>query len=548
MQGRLEAAELKLLGATLELARVGVAVWDAQDRLSAFNDAYRHLVYPGLEHEVRLGRPFIELAALYYSLPGNRRDGVGAEVMLAERLARRRTAQFLSEHHAVDRSFRVAEQRTTDGGTIGVYIDVTIEHRSEIAAREGEERLRLLFENMRNIAYCHGQQGDSRTSYDQAGVRIYGRDAPAMFGTISPDGIADVDLWHSVIHPEDRPVYLQMERKRREVGEVYDIELRFIHPVSGETRWAREVAWAVEDPQLGLRSFDSYIIDITEAKQREDELAGTQAKLMAALTRVNQANRAKSAFLANMSHELRTPLNAIIGFAQMIASEQVGPGVSPAYRDYAGSILTGGQHLLGLINEILDLSKIEAGKMELAESDFSLPEVVEEATSLMRGQIAAKEQALDVRLACGPLGLHADRQKLLQILVNVLGNAHKFIPVGGHIALRATRAANGDLVLEIEDDGPGMTPEEIETAWAPFGRVSDSQTATEGTGLGLPLSRSFAELHGGALEIESSKGKGTILRLTLPARASLRLDPEMLDRRGRLGQGRPPTRTEAQAR
>ncbi|MBL9033337.1 MAG: PAS domain S-box protein [Rhodospirillaceae bacterium] len=508
---------MESLGAALDLARVGLAVWDDRDRLLAFNEAYRTLVYPGLEHEVYVGRHFDELARIYYSVPGNRFDGFSAADMLAERLERRRTAGRMAIHHSRDRSFRVAETPVAGGGVIGVYIDVTEEHRSELVAREGEERLRLLFDNMRNIAYCHGQQGDSRTSYDQGGVRIYGRDAPAMFGTISPEGIADVELWHSVIHPDDRQRYLEMERNRRDAGVVYDIEFRFIHPVTGETRWAREVAWAVEDPQRGARSFDSYIIDVTESKQREDELAGTQAKLMAALTRVHQANRAKSAFLANMSHELRTPLNAIIGFAQMIAGEQVGPGVSPAYRDYANSILTGGQHLLGLINEILDLSKIEAGKMELTETAFLLREVVEEATDLMRGQLAAKGQALDVRIADSGLTLRADRQKLLQILVNVLGNAHKFIPAGGHIALRATRGPAGDLALEIEDDGPGMTPEEIETAWAPFGRVSDSQTTVEGTGLGLPLSRSFAELHGGALEIESVKGKGTILRLTLPA-------------------------------
>ena len=503
------------LAAALEFARVGFAIWDSEDRLVDFNDAYRHLVYPGLEQEVYIGRRFLDLATIYYSLAGNRREGVGAAEMLAERMARRRGDGNLVEHHSRDRSFRVAELRTAAGGIVGVYIDVTEEHRSESAAREGEERLRLLFDNMRNIAYCHGQQGASRTSYDQAGVRIYGRDAPAMFGTISPEGIADVDLWHSAIHPEDRPRYLAMEKQRREIGEVYDIEFRFIHPLTKQTRWAREVAWAVED-QFGIRSFDSYIIDITDSKQREDELSGTQAKLLAALTRVNQASRAKSSFLANMSHELRTPLNAIIGFAQMIAGEQVGPGVAPAYRDYANSILSGGQHLLGLINEILDLSKIEAGKMEPTESRFSLQEIVEEATNLMSGQIAAKDQRLEIELACGPVRLQADRQKLLQILVNVLGNANKFIPPGGRIALRAKRGADGMLVLEIEDDGPGMNPEEIETAWAPFGRVSDSQTTVEGTGLGLPLSRSFAELHGGALEIESSKGKGTILRLTLP--------------------------------
>ncbi len=513
--------DIASLATALDLARVGVALWDSADRLVAFNEAYRRLVYPGLEAEVYVGRQFRDLATIYYAEPANRREGVDAAQMLAERMDRRRNSGTVTDHNSRDRSFRVTELPTATGGIIGVYIDVTEEQRSTRSAREGEERLRMLFENMRNIAYCHGLQGDSRTSYDQAGVRIYGRDAPAMFGTISPEGVADVDLWHSVIHPDDRPRYLDMERKRRELGEVYDLEFRFIHPVTNETRWAREVAWAVEDQQLGLRSFESYIIDITDSKQREDELSGTQAKLMAALARVNQASRAKSAFLANMSHELRTPLNAIIGFAQMIADEQVGPGVAPTYRDYASSILAGGQHLLGLINEILDLSKIEAGKMELAESEFSLRDLVEEAASLMSGQISSKDQVLEVRLSGGELRLRADRQKLLQILVNVLGNAHKFIPEGGHITLGTMRARNGTLVVEIEDDGPGMTPEEIETAWAPFGRVSDSQTTVEGTGLGLPLSRSIAELHDGTLEIESTKGKGTILRLTLPARRLL---------------------------
>jgi PAS domain S-box-containing protein len=510
------------LASALEMARVGLALWDADDRLVAFNDAYRSLVYPGMGDEIRVGRRFQDLVEIFYSTPGNCREGMTPAQMKAERMARRRQNGRLEEHQTLDRAFRVIELPTSTGGIVGVYIDVTEEYRNQRSAREGEERLRLLFDNMRNIAYCHGQQGDSRVSYDQAGVRIYGRDAPALFGTISADGVADVDMWHNVIHPDDRPRYLELERKRRDLGEVYDFEFRFIHPATGQTRWAREVAWAVDDPAHGSRSFDSYIIDITEAKQREDELAGTQAKLMAALTRVNQANRAKSAFLANMSHELRTPLNAIIGFAQMIAGEQVGPGVSPAYRDYANSILTGGHHLLGLINEILDLSKIEAGKMELTESDYSVGDAIEEAASLMSGQISAKQQRLELRMACGPLRLRADRQKLLQILVNVIGNAHKFTPNGGCITLRADRKELGPLILEIEDDGPGMTPEEIEVAWAPFGRNSDSQTATEGTGLGLPLSRSFAELHDGALEIESSKGKGTILRLVLPASRILR--------------------------
>jgi PAS domain S-box-containing protein len=518
----LDAKDVESLASTLAAARVGISVWDADDRLIACNDIYRRLVYPGLEHEVYLGRYFPDLLRVFYARPENSAGGVDVEALFAARMAWRRKPGELKEHIAPDRSFRMVEMPTAGGGLIGIYIDVTEEHRSGQAARESEERLRALFENLRNMAYCHGQEGASRTSYDQAGVRIYGRDAPALFGTISADGVADVDMWHNVIHPEDRPRYLELERQRREHGEFYDIEFRFIHPATGQTRWAREVAWVVDDHAHGVRSFDSYIIDITEAKQREDELSRTQAKLLSALTRVNQASRAKSTFLANMSHELRTPLNAIIGFAQMIAEEHVGPGVSPAYRDYARSVLAGGHHLRGVINEILDLSKIEAGKMELAEGEVILAELIKEASDLMGGQFAAKNQRLEIDLACGTLRLNADRQKLLQILMNVLGNANKFVGPDGLIALRAARAPNGDLMLDVADNGPGMTLEEMEIAWAPFGRVNDSLTTAEGTGLGLPLSRSFAELHGGTLEMESSKGTGTTLRLRLPAARILR--------------------------
>ena len=154
--------------------------------------------------------------------------------------------------------------------------------------------------------------------------------------------------------------------------------------------------------------------------------------------------------------------------------------------------------------------------MELIEGEVALADLIKEAGDLMGGQLAAKNQRLEVDLGCGALRLNADRQKLLQILMNVLGNANKFMPADGLITLSGTRAANGDLVLDIADNGPGMTPAEMEIAWAPFGRINDSLTTVEGTGLGLPLSRSFAELHGGTLEMESSKGNGTTLRLRLP--------------------------------
>jgi len=517
MHGSLEASSLDVLSSALDVARVGLALWDADDRLIAFNRTYATLVYPDQQDEVRVGRHFVELARIYYGAPANIPAGRTTEDMIAERLRRRAAPTNSFEYHSSKRSFRVAEGRTPDGGAIGVYIDVTEERRNEHIAREGERRLRLLFDNLRNIVYCHGVQGATRTTYDADGVTLYGRDARELVGTLSPEGRSDVELWHSSIHPEDRPRYLAAEQRRRAFGEMYDLEFRFSHPATGQTRWAREVAWAIEDPENQRRSFESYIIDITDAKEREAELARAQTRMMAAMEEAHHANLAKSRFLAHMSHELRTPLNAIIGFAQLIAAEHVGPGVSPVYRGYAGAILSGGQHLLALINDVLDLSKVEAGKMDLVESEFVLSEVVTEAAAMLQAQFAAKNQHVDLAFDGCSVRLRADRQKLLQILVNVLGNANKFVPEGGHVAVRSETTDDGGIALTIADDGPGMTDEEIKGAWAPFSRSTNSFTTVEGTGLGLPISRSFAELHGGALDIESRKGHGTTLRLCLPA-------------------------------
>jgi signal transduction histidine kinase len=149
--------------------------------------------------------------------------------------------------------------------------------------------------------------------------------------------------------------------------------------------------------------------------------------------------------------------------------------------------------------------------------------VVAEAVDMLQGQFAAKDQRIDLASDDGSVLVRADRQKLLQVLVNLMGNAHKFVPEGGHIAVRSA-IVGGVIALDIADDGPGMTAEEIEDAWAPFSRVASSFTTSEGTGLGLPISRSFAELHGGTLDIESSKGHGTTLRLRLPASRVLRTE------------------------
>ena len=252
-------------------------------------------------------------------------------------------------------------------------------------------------------------------------------------------------------------------------------------------------------------------LDITQRKQAEQDVtrAMKEAKL---------ANRAKTEFLANMSHELRTPLNAIIGFSQMMSTESLGPIGSPRYREYAGDINGSALHLLNIINEILDLSKIEAGKMEMNEDELDLGAVVADVLRVTRPR--ALDSDLELRnQATGALPLlRADRGKIKQILLNALSNAVKFTPPGGKITVDAQLRPDRCLEVSVADTGIGMSPDEIPVAISRFGQVEGALSRSyAGAGLGLSIVTSMMALHGGACEIDSKKGAGTVLRLVFPA-------------------------------
>jgi signal transduction histidine kinase len=235
--------------------------------------------------------------------------------------------------------------------------------------------------------------------------------------------------------------------------------------------------------------------------------------------RAENASEAKSRFLANMSHELRTPLNAIIGFSEMMRTEALGPVGSPRYRAYADDINRSGMHLLGLINDLLDLSKIEAGKMELVEDMVDVPRLVEDCLLLVRDVARRGKVELVAEVPSGLPLLYADERKLKQVLLNLLSNAVKFTPEGGKVAVAAEASGGRGLALAIADTGIGIAPEHLAVVLEPFGQVRQAQddlAEPHGTGLGLPLSRALAELHGGRLEIESAPGRGTTIRLCLP--------------------------------
>jgi len=228
------------------------------------------------------------------------------------------------------------------------------------------------------------------------------------------------------------------------------------------------------------------------------------------------ASRSKTEFLANMSHELRTPLNAINGFSEVMCKKVFGPLGDAHYEEYVKDIHDSGQHLLALINDILDISKVEAGKLELCEEPVAIDGVVEAAVRIMRERAEARRLTLRTAIEGGLPAINGDERLLMQIVLNLLSNAIKFSHEGGAIDVRASRAADGGVEISVTDNGIGIAPENLDKVMMPFQQVEGSFTRQhQGTGLGLPLSKRLVELHGGRLEIESEVGAQTVARVRL---------------------------------
>jgi len=259
-----------------------------------------------------------------------------------------------------------------------------------------------------------------------------------------------------------------------------------------------------------------FVSDFTDIKEREESYK--QAKRDA-----EAASAAKSRFLANMSHELRTPLNAIIGFSEILSAHLLGPLGNPKYTEYASDILRSGRHLLDVINSVLDLSKSEAGKMELRPQPVDLAQVLRECTRMVADQCHAAGLALQVAGVDRPLPVSGEVAKLRQVFLNLLSNAIKFTPGGGLVEVQASEEG-GMISVAVSDSGIGMSAQDIQVALTPFGQVDNRlERKYEGTGLGLPLAKSLVELHGGSLAIESAPGDGTriVVRLARAAAATV---------------------------
>jgi PAS domain S-box-containing protein len=376
--------------------------------------------------------------------------------------------------------------------------------RAEAARRDSEARLRDFAETGSDW-YWETDRTHCFT-YLSEHIRGFGQDPSSRLGRVrwelATDVASEPEKWR------DHMAVLERHEPFREFLYTIKVGAEPEHSVSVSGK-------PIFDATRRFAGYRGTARDITERVRAE-------RRLREAMAEAEAANFAKSRFLANMSHELRTPLNAVLGFSEMLERGTAGV-LDRRQQEYVGYIRQSGAHLLDIINEILDLAKIDAGKLELDEEEGIDPRLLAESCiALLSESAAAGGVSLSIESEHGLPKLVADSTRIKQILLNLLGNAVKFTEAGGAVVLAVRHAVESGVEFEVRDTGWGMSAAEIEVALEPFGQV-DSGLARrrEGTGLGLPLARRLTELHGGALRIDSEKGRGTRVVVSLPARRAL---------------------------
>ncbi len=527
---------LLLLALSLRNERAHIAYSDSEQRFRMAVEAARCGIW---EWDLTTDRIYMsDVTAALFGWPGGVVDGqqVLDRVSPGHREGLREALANAALYGGFDVSFRVPSLTagrpvwidargqgfgdSPEGGyarIIGVALDVTEERLAQARAQSAETRLRdaiesvseafVLWDRVGRLVMCNSnyrsffqldgeilKPGAARPHVEQQANRAVRRELPAA------DGVHEAEL------VDGRWVQIS-QRPTAEGGLVLTAADITVLKTQEEAR------------RLNEEQLRNAVVNLERSQTQLSELA---RKYEAEKVRAEGANRAKSEFLANMSHELRTPLNAINGFSEIMLAEMYGPLGDHRYRDYASDILSSGQHLLALINDILDMSKIEAGKMSLRFEPIALDEVSDDAIRLMRNRAESAGLVLTAAFGGDLPEVEADYRAIKQILLNLLSNAVKFTPRGGRIVVSGERhdtILGPSVRLSVSDTGIGIAAADLERLARPFEQIETQHAKTQqGTGLGLALTKSLVEMHGGLLDLKSAPGRGTTASFSLPER------------------------------
>lgn len=466
----------------------GVVTFDEAMTTRSVNATYAAMA--AREPAELVGRPVLE-AVPELARFGNLFGGVGR--------------RFEFEHIRPDGSKAIYEasiQIFEFGGDLQCIVSLRdISERKDL-----EDRLRLFYTGIEHNPL-------SVVITDTHGVIEYANRSCVALSGYSPEEIigSNPRIFRSGATPNDvyRAMWQNLMAGREWRGEILNKRK------NGELYWESEVISPLKNDQGAITHFIAIKEDITEPKRQA-------AQLIEAKRQAEIANRSKSEFLANMSHELRTPLNAIIGFAEIMKMEMFGAHAVPKYQEYSHAVYDSARHLLGIINDVLDFSKLEAGRIRLVEETVAVGDLVDAVLLIVRERAAARGVHLEIETPAEELralpALFVDPLRFKQVMLNILSNAIKFTPEGGRVSVAVKKHQDASLSVLVSDTGIGMKEEDIPRALERFGQIDGTLTRRyEGTGLGLPISKSLVELHGGTLQIKSRENAGTTVIIHLPA-------------------------------
>ncbi|SDU08035.1 hypothetical protein SAMN05444156_1843 [Verrucomicrobium sp. GAS474] len=512
----------------------GVVSFDAiRDEAGTIRDFLFTLINPAAERISRITAAEIIGKRLLEVFPTIVADGLFAKYVSIVETGKPLEFEYLSRRHESPRWYRVAGTKVNDGFSVN-YIDITdrkqfeaeilklndaletrVEHRTRELS-ESERRARFLAETMPQIIWT--ARGDGVHDYHNQRWYAY-------------TGLTEEETrnggWERVLHPDDRPESLERWTAALRDGTDYEAEYRFRRASDGAYRWHLGRAFPLRDDRGEIALWIGTCTDIDDLKRADEKVRQAnedlERRVLARTAELHEKNidlesaaKAKNRFLTTMSHELRTPLNCIIGFSELLVDGRLG-GLNKTQKEYLDDILASGNHLLQLINDVLDLAKVEAGKIEIVPDTFLLRDAVSQVCSVIHS-IVLKNQLRFTTLIAPELGAATlDYKMFKQVLYNLLSNAVKFTKEKGSVTLRIDPAGADRFTVTVEDTGIGIREENLPRLFREFEQLDDSLARQhQGTGLGLALTRRLTEAHGGTIAVASEFGKGSTFTVTLP--------------------------------